>query len=270
MNRRPFLRGVATGGLALSAGCLDAIPLTGGRLETDAAFAGYRYEGTDLVVDLREDVDVERVVLLDSEADVEYDAIERPGETVRFQVVFPERLQTYLKNHPALRVRAETPDGDARLSVWEPVHGAVRTVEPLADGRARLEVENQGEAPLLVRFLAIYGDVPNPTVDPQADGIDRSDLPGSPGVVGIDGNRPLSPSRSDLVVAPDETEPYETTYAPFVDPESCGDAERQGMVAVVHGAGGSAAYGFRYRLTGDRTELEGLEATVCRDGDAGG
>lgn len=268
MNRRPFLHSLAVGGAVLSSGCVEALPFTTTRLESDEVFDGYRYEDHDLIVQLRDDVDITTVTLVDS-SDDDYDTVDHPIGSVRFPVVFPDRLETYLRNQP-LRVRAETSAGDARLSVWEPVHGAVRNVTPLADGRARLEIENQGGAPLLVRFLGIYGDVPNPTVDLQADDVDRSALPETAGIVGVDENQPLSPSRTDLVIAPGETEPFETTYAPFAFPDdsdaaACDSDERRGTVAVAHGAGGTAAYGFSYRLGDESAELEGRDATVCGD-----
>lgn len=151
------------------------------------------------------------------------------------------------------------------------VHPHVDAVEPLPDGRARLEIENQGDAPLLVRFVAVYGDVPNPTVDPQGHSFDRSSFDLDPGGVGVDENRPLSPSRTDLVVPPEGTRPFETTYAPFAFPDGaatadCDGTERTGSVAVVRGSGGSAAYVFSFRVEDDPTTLEdGLEAAVCPD-----
>ncbi|WP_235920868.1 hypothetical protein [Natronorubrum halalkaliphilum] len=139
------------------------------------------------------------------------------------------------------------------------------------DSRARLDIENQTSVPLLVQFVAIYGDVPNPCVDPQGDSFDRSASDLGPGVVGAGSNRPLSPSRTDLVVPAAETRAFETTYAPFAfpdgaDADACTDDDRRGTVAIVHGSGGSAAYGFTYQLEGEPTSIEadGLEATVCR------
>ncbi|WP_247000337.1 hypothetical protein [Halosolutus gelatinilyticus] len=165
-------------------------------------------------------------------------------------------------------MKAETPDGWARHWFLGLVHGYAQTVEPLPDGRARLEIENQAEAPLLVRFVAIYGDVPNPTIDPQGESFDRSSLGVDPGVVGVGANRPLSPSRTDLVIPPKKTRSFETTYAPFAfpdgaDADDCAGDERRGKVAIVHGSSGSAAYDFTYRLDGEPTALEGRTATVC-------
>ncbi|WP_238717390.1 hypothetical protein [Natronorubrum halophilum] len=272
MNRRPFLQALTTGGALLAAGCTESLPLTATQLETDDVFEEYWFEGTDLLVQLHDDVDVEQAILLDSSGDEEFDRVEGPVGTVRFPVVFPDRLETVLTNYLGLRVRAETPDGTARLSVSEPIHGATRAVEPLPDGRARFTLENQGDAPLLARFVAIYGDVPNPTVNPQADSFDPSTFNQGPGIIGIEENRPLSPSRTDLVVPAGETKPFETTYAPFAFPDGatptdCDGDERTGKTAVVHASGGSAAYGFTYRLEGESTELDGHEVGVCDGGD---
>ncbi|SDQ93388.1 hypothetical protein [Natronobacterium texcoconense] len=267
MNRRPFLQTIATGGALLSAGCVESIPFTTTRLESEDVFEEYWYEETELVVQFREDVDVERAVLTDLGTDEEYETTEQPGPTVRFPVVFPERRETYLSQ--SLRVTAETPDGEGRLGVGGPVHAYVDTLEPLPDGRARLEIESQTDAPLLVGFVGVYGDVPNPTADPQSDSFDPSTFEAEPGVVGVGANRPLSPSRTDLVVPPGETRAFETTYAPFAFSDStassaCDGEERRGKVAVVHGSGGSAAYDFTYRLEGESAALEdGLEASVC-------
>lgn len=274
MNRRPFLQTLATGGVLAAAGCVASFPFTASGPETADVFEDYWYEETDLVVRFRDDADVERATLFDSSADEGYETVKRPANPVRFPVVFPDRRETRVTHRPALRVRAETPDGRTRLSVWEPIHGAVRNVESLADGRARLEIENQTPAPLLVGFVAIYGDVPNPTIDPQADSVDRSSLDLGPGVVGAGENRPLSPSRSDLAVPPEETRSFETTYAPFAHPDGVGAAgctgdERTAKTALVYASGGSSAYGFTYRLTGEPIELEGRDAAVCREADSG-
>ncbi|PCR92605.1 hypothetical protein CP557_04300 [Natrinema ejinorense] len=269
MNRRPLLQALATGGALLSAGCTESLPLTGTRLETDDVFGEYWYEETDLLVQFRDDVDVEQAILVDSSTDEEFDRVEGPVGTVRFPVLFPNRLETALSSYPGLRVRAETPDGTAHLSVWEVIHGVTSAVEPLPDGRARFTLENQGDAPLLARFVAIYGDVPNPTVDPQADSFDPSTFDPGPGIIGIEENRPLSPSRTDLVVPPGETKPFETTYAPFafpdgVDAADCAGDERTGRIAVVPGSGGSMAYDFTYRLEGEPANVEG-RAAACPD-----
>ncbi|WP_226481868.1 hypothetical protein [Natrinema amylolyticum] len=268
MNRRPFLQTLATGGIVLSAGCVSSISFSNTGPDADDVFADYRYEGTELVVRFRDDRDVQRVVLFDGVADEEYETVERPSNPVRFPVVFPDRLETYVSQ--SLRVKAETPDGSAQQRIWGLAHAYVSTVEPLPDGRARLEIENQGDGPLLVRFVAIHGDVPNPTIDPQSDSFDQSSFELGSGVVGVDENRPLSPSRTDLVVQPGETKSFETTYAPFAfldetAADGCTGDEGTGRIAVVHGSGGSAAYDFAYRLEGSPTKLEGRAAAVCPD-----
>lgn len=266
MNRRPFLQALASGSTLLTAGCVESVVIGDDRLETSDVFEGYRYEGTELVVQFRDGVDVEKAVLLDSSTETEYDTVDHPPGSARFSVVFPDRLETYVSR--SLRVEVKTPDGWARESVWEPVHGAARNVEALWNGRARFDVENQGEAPLLVRFVGIYGDVPNPTIDPQSDSFDHSSFDLGPGIVGSGQNRPLSPSRADLVVPGGEAAQFETTYAPFVFPDGgaendCGGDERTGTIAIVHASGGSAAYGFAFRLDGEPTAIEGRAAEVC-------
>lgn len=274
MNRRPLLRALATGGALLTAGCVESLPfITDPTTESDL-FESHRFEGPELVVTLRDDADVERVVLYDSATDEEYATVERPPGRARFRVVFPDRMETYVGG--SLHVRAETSDGRTNRRIPGMVHGYVDGVEVLDDGRARFAVANQGDAPLLVRFVGISGDVPNPAVDVQSDSFDPSSFDLGPGVVGVGPNRPLSPTRSDLVVSPGEVAPFETTYAPFAFPEGteaadCGGDERNGDIAVLHASGGSASYTFRYRLDGDPVSVEGKSAAVCRgasDGDA--
>ncbi|ELY75514.1 twin-arginine translocation signal domain-containing protein [Natrinema gari] len=266
MNRRRFLQALATGGGVTAAGCV-ALPFSNDGPPTADVFEDYWYDGTDLVVRFRDGADVRRAVLHNPAADEEYETVTRPGSRVRFPVVFPDRLETYVSR--SLRVTAETPDGSTQQRIWGAVHAYVSTVDPLPDGRARLEIENQGDGPLLVRFVAIHGDVPNPTVDPQADSFDPSTFDLGPGVIGIEENRPLSPSRTDLVVPPGETKPFETTYVPFafpdgVDAADCAGDERTGRIAVVPGSGGSMAYDFTYRLEGEPANLEG-RAAACSD-----
>lgn len=268
MNRRPFLQTLAAGGAILTAGCVDSLPLTTARLDSDAVFASSRFDGGDLVVEFQDDVTVREVVLFEPSTEGEYERIEDPDRTVRFQVVFPERLETLLST--SLRVQAETADGVATLRVGALVHAHVADVEPLPDGRARLDIENQADGPLLVRFVAIYGNVPNPTIDPQGDSFDRASFDRGPGVVGVGTNQRLSPSRRDLIVPSGETKSFETTYAPFAFPDGadaadCDGGERTGRVAVVHGSGGSAAYDFTYRLEGEASALETQDAAVCTD-----
>lgn len=267
MNRRPFLRALVTGSTLLTAGCTESLPFaTEGPSEADV-FDAHRFEETDLVVEFRDDVEVEKAVLYNSATDEEYETVERPGRAVRFPVVFPDRLETYVGR--SLHVRVETPAGSTNRWIPEIVHGYVRNVELLDDGRARFEIQNQGEAPLLVRFVGVYRDVPNPTVDPQAESFDRSSFDLGPGVVGVGRNRTLSPARTDLVVSPGETVPFETTYAPFAflggtDAADCDGGERTAEIAVVHASGGSASYTFTYRLDGEPTHVEGHAAAVCR------
>lgn len=270
MNRRRFLGALGAGWSLLTAGCAESLPTTADPPDASEVFAGHRFEGPELVVDFREGVDVQRAVLFDGDTDEVYETVERPPGTARFRVVFPDRLETAVGG--SLRVKAETPDGWARR--WTPgtVHAYVNGVEVLPDGRARFAVENQGEAPLLVRFVGIHGDVPNPTVDPQGESFDRASLGLDPGVVGVGSNRPLSPSGTDLVVPAGETAPFETTYAPFAFPDGtagndCDGSERTGEVTVVHASGGSAAYTFDYRLDGEPTGLDGRSAAVCGGGD---
>lgn len=266
MNRRPLLCALASGGSLLTAGCVGSVPLSAGAPDATDVFDDYRFDGTELRVEFSADAAVEKAVLFDSSTGTEYETIDHPSGIAAFPVIFPNRLESRLSR--SLRVKARTPDGWARTSVWEPVHGATRDVTILPDGRARFGVENQGAAPLLVRFVGIYGNVPNPTVDPQSDSFDRSSFDLGPGVVGSGENRPLSPSRTDLVVPPGETAQFETTYAPFAFPheadvDDCNGTERTGTIAVVHASGGSAAYSFSYRLAGEPTDLQGRTATVC-------
>lgn len=269
MSRRRFLRTFAGGGVLLTAGCVESLRFGTEQVDPSAVFAGHRFEGTDLVVEFRDGTDVERIALVNSSTDETYDVVEHPRGAARFPVVFPGQLKTYVAQ--SLHVRVETPDGSVRRWIPETVHAYVDGVEVLGDGRARFDVMNQGEAPLLVRFVGVHGDVPNPTVDPQAESFDRSSFELGPGVVGVGSNRPLSPTRTDLVVPAGETAPFETTYAPFAFPNGadsadCDGSERIAEITVVHASGGSAAYTFSYRLDGEPTPVEGHDATVCGRG----
>lgn len=273
MNRRSLLASVAGGGVLSTAGCAESLPFGSDDLDAADVFEGYRYEGTDLVVTFREDVDVGTAVLYDPSREAEYETIDRPAGTVRFQVIFPNRLATYVSR--SLRVRVESADGEARQSVGGVVHGVTREVTPLEDGRGRLTVENQGDVPLLVHLVAIHGDVPNPTIDPQAESVDRSSFDLGPGVIGSGPNRPLTTTRTDLVVSGGETKPFETTYAPFAFPNRAGSAvcdgdERNATATVVHASGGSTAFSFSYRLEGAPAPVDGTQATVCRNAAADG
>jgi len=268
MNRRPFLHALATGGAVLTAGCVESLPFVTDPLAESDVFESHRFEGPELVVAFRDDADVERAVIYNSATDEEYATVERPPGRAGFRVVFPDRMETYVGQ--SLHVRAETSDGPTNRWIPEMVHGHVDGVEVLPDGRARFEIENQGDAPLLVRFVGISGDVPNPTLDVQSDSFDGATFDLGPGVVGVGPNRPLSPSRSDLVVSPSEEARFETTYAPFAFPDGtdaadCGGDERRGDIAILHASGLSALYSFQYRLDGDPVSVEGTSAAVCRD-----
>ncbi len=253
MKRRRILATLGTAAVGSLAGCAGSLPFGSDPPEAAAVVEGFRFEGTEVVVRFGEAFEIERATIYDSDSDTRYASVERPGRDCRFRVLFPERLETYATR--SLHVEVETTDGTVTEWLWEgPAHGHVSTVHVGPEGQARFEVTNQGETPLLVRFVAITGDVPEPTVDPQGDSFDRSALGFGPGVVGTGPNRPRSPDRSDLVVSSGETAPFETTYAPFAVPEDGGDewrgTDRTGHVTVVHGSGGSARYDFTYRLDG--------------------
>lgn len=266
MNRRPFLHSLVAGGTLLTAGCVESLPFTANQPAASDVFEGYRFDGTDLVVTFRDGADVQTVVLYNSSTDEDYEMIEQLSGTIRFPVVFPDRLETYVAQ--SLHVKAETADGWVHQWVPEIVHAHTDGIEVLPDGRVRLEIENQGDAPLLVRFVGIYGDVSNPTVDPQSESFDRSSLPFDPGVIGSGSNWPLSSSRTDLVIAPGETAPFETTYAPFAFPTGadgadCDGKKRTAEVGIVHASGGSASYTVSFRLIGDPTTDVGGKIAVC-------
>ena len=271
MRRRRYLAGIGSLATVSVVGCITSI-LPDRRTQRPASevFAGFRYDRTELVVELREQADIQSLALVDPSKDDPYEVLDRPSYSVRFRVVFPDRLATYVTARPGLRVRAETADGVARQIVWEPVHGVASLTAILPDGRVRFEIENQGKASLLARFVGIYGDVPNPTVNLQADGFERRSLGRGPGIVGIGENRPLTPSRTDLVVPGGESNRFETTYAPFAIPnargsESCDGEPRTAQIGVVQASGQITAYDFTYQLDGDRHSLEGPSATVCED-----
>ncbi|MFC6993538.1 hypothetical protein ACFQH3_18545 [Haladaptatus sp. GCM10025707] len=266
MKRRPLLHSLAAGSALLSAGCVDSVPFVTGPPKSDDVFSSYRFEGADLVVEFREDVIVEEVVFYDEDTDEEHETVSHPGETARFRVIFPETFETRLTGMP--HVKAKTADGWTSEWAFGSVHAWTNHVEALPDGRARFDIQNQGDSPLLIRFVAISGDVPNPTVDPQSESFDRSSLGFDPGVIGVGANQPLTPDRPDLIVPGGETRAFETTYAPFAFPDgapanACDGAERTGKVTVVHGRGGSAAYSFDYRLTGAQSSVNGGGAVAC-------
>ncbi len=269
MNRRRYLAGCGSLTSAAVAGCISNLPYSSSKqVPSSDVFARHWYDPTELVVEFQDDVDVKRANLVEPAADLEYESVDRPGGSLRFRVVFPNRLKTYLGARPGLRVTAQTDDGIARQSVWEPIHGVARAVEALPDGRARFDLENQGEAPLLVRFVGIYGDVPNPTIDPTTDSFDLTTFDLGPGVIGIGANRPLTPSRTDLVIPAGVKKSFETTYAPFSFPSTaptrtCDGEDRTGMISIVPASGGSTAYQFTYQLDGEMSPLDGHPATVC-------
>jgi hypothetical protein len=248
MQRRALLHALAAGGVALGAGC-STLGVGDQSPAFDDVVAAYRYEGPELVVEFADDAAVTRASIYDGDTDDEYAAVENPPRTARFRVVAPARLETYATN--SLHLAAETDGGTVRERVGPAtVHARARNVRPGPDGRALFDLENQTEAPLVVRFVAVHGDVPNPTVDPGADAFERADLGFGPGVLGTGENRPRTPDRTDLVVGPGETVPFETTYAPFASPEDAPaeGGERTGAITVVHAGGGSARYDFEYSL----------------------
>src|SRR6056297_1621363 len=175
MKRRPFLHAIPVSGAGLLAGCTEQVLQTESSIESNEVFAGRWFDDTDLVVEFRDAVDVETVSLRNWRTDETYETIDQPGETARFRVVFPERLETYIGD--AFQIDAKTSEGRADQHVRGFVHAYATAVEPLSDGRARVDLENQANAPLLVRFVGITGDVPNPTIDPLSDSVDQSSIP---------------------------------------------------------------------------------------------
>lgn len=242
MNRRQYLSALA-GSTVLLAGCLDSFGDTD--RNEDEVFAGYRYSEHDLIVEFHDDVEVETARLL-GDRSTEKKRVERPIGTVRFPVVFPQRLDTHLPSRPPIRVEAETEGGTARTSVWEPIHGAVRNLEPGPDGKAHFHIKNEGTAPLLVRFVSVHGDVSEPATDPTSDEFDLNSFRGGPGVVGTGENSVQYPERPDLVVPGGSELPFETTYRPFTDNEESAGEERSGTVSLVQSSGAINSYGFSY------------------------
>jgi hypothetical protein len=163
------------------------------------------------------------------------------------------RLKTYATK--SLHLDVETARGTVTEWIWKgPEHGHTDAFEVGSDGRAQFDITNQGETPLLVWFVAIHGDVPNPTINPQHESFNPATLGFGPGVLGTGSNRPQSPTRSDLVISSGETAPFATTYAPFAVPDDrsneWGEKERTGKITIISGPGGSMQYDFRYRLAG--------------------
>lgn len=253
MKRRQVLATLSTAAFGSVSGCAELLPSGNDSPDVEAVVEGYYYEGTELVVQLGEEFDISQASIYDSSGETQYASIEQPASNCRFQVVFPDRLETYATR--SLHLDVETTSGTVTEWLWKgPAHGFTPAVDVGPDGQAQFDITNQGETPLLVRFVAISGDVPSPTVDPQQESFDRSVLGFGPGVVGTGSNRPLSPNRSDLVIPPGETAPFETTYTPFAVPEDSNaewaGTDRTGEITIVQGSGGSTKYDFTYRLGG--------------------
>ncbi|MFC4405121.1 hypothetical protein [Haloarchaeobius iranensis] len=247
MERREALRSLAGAGVLAASGCLGIVGLGSEPPAAGDVFEADRYEGRDLVVELADDVPVQESTLYDSATGTEHETVDRPGKRVRFPVVFPDRLESYVDR--GLSVKAKVSGGWVRRWVWRPVHGSVESLEVLADGRAKLDIESQAEAPLLVRYVGFTGAVATPTADAREGSFDATQLDAGPGVVGVDEDRPPSPRRSDLVVPGGETKTFETLYAPFAPDAARGErtsggGDRTVWVSLVHGSGGVTSYSF--------------------------
>ena len=253
MNRRRVLATLGTATFGSVAGCAESLPFGDDPPDAESVVKNYQYEETELVVQLSEEFDIKQASIYDSSSDTQYASIDHPRSNCRFQVVFPDRLETYASK--SLHLEVKTARGTVTEWIWKgPAHGQTSAVDVGPEGQARFDITNQGEKPLLVRFVAISGDVPNPTGDPQHVSFDLSALGFGPGVLGTGSNRPQSPNRSDLVISPGETAPFETTYAPFAVPEDSttewGGTDRTAEITIVQGSGGSTKYDFIYRLDG--------------------
>ncbi len=242
MRRRQYL-GTLAGSTLLVAGCLGNF--ADEDRDENEVFADYWYETDELVVEFRDGVDVETARLLSDESQ-EHERVEGPVGTARFPVVFPNRLDTHLTSRSPLRVEAQTANGTARMSVWEQIHGVVRDLEPDLEGRAQLRIENQGTAPLLIRFVSVHGDVPEPAADPTNETVELDSHHTGPGVVGTGENHAQQPERSDLVVPGEAERSFETSYRPFGDDGAVTDEERSGTVSLVQASGGINSYSFSY------------------------
>ena len=242
MNRRQYLS-TLTGSTILVTGCLDNFSET--NRDEDEVFAGYRYSEHDLVVEFQEGIEVETARLLDRESQ-EKERVEAPAGTARFPILFPGRLDTHLTTRPSLRVEAETADGTARTSVWDPIHGVFRDVEPGREGRARFRIGNQGTAPLVVRFVSVHGNVPEPAPDPTSEAFELDQFQSGPGVFGVGENPVRYPERPDLVVPGGAELPFETTYRPFADDDRSAGEDRSGTVSLVQASGRTNLYSFSY------------------------
>jgi hypothetical protein len=253
MNRRQVLATLSTAAFGTVSGCAESLSFGNHPPDADSVVESYHYEGAELVIQLSEEFDITQASIYDSSSDIQYASKEHPASTCRFQVVFPGRLETYATR--SLHLEVETTNGTVTEWIWEgPAHSHTSGVSVGPEGQAQFEITNQGETPLLIRFVAISGDVPNPTVDPHQDSFDISALGFGPGVVGTGANRPQSPGRSDLAIPIGETAPFETTYAPFVVPEDSNaewaGTDRTGEITIVLGSGISTKYDFTYRLDG--------------------
>ncbi|ERG88331.1 MAG: hypothetical protein J07HX5_00475 [halophilic archaeon J07HX5] len=135
------------------------------------------------------------------------------------------------------------------------------------DGRASFEVHNLGTASLLIRFVGIYGDVPNPTVDIQSDSFDIDSFEQGPSVVGSGRRQESNSQREYLVVGPDEATRLETTYRPFVfssdkSETACDGSEHTGEIGFVQSPGplkssrGTISYAFTYSLSGGPVRVD--------------
>ncbi|WP_435345052.1 hypothetical protein [Haloarchaeobius sp. HRN-SO-5] len=251
MKRRRVLATLSAAASGSVAGCSASLPSGTDPPDAASVVESYHYEETELVVQFSEEFAIKQASLYDSSSGTQYASIEHPSSNCRFQVVIPDRLETYATE--SLHLEVKTATGTVTEWIWEgPTHGHTSAVDVGPEGQAQFDITNQGETPLLVRFVAITGDVPNPTVDPQHESFDRSALGFGPGVLGTGSNRPQSPNRSDLVISPGETAPFETTYAPFAVPEDSNaawdGADRTGEITIVEGSGSSAKYDFTYRL----------------------
>lgn len=143
-------------------------------------------------------------------------------------------------------MEARTANGPARTSVWEQIHGVVRDVVPDSEGRARFRIENQGTAPLLVRFVSVYGDVPEPAADPTSEAVELDALQADPGVVAISEGHAQQPDRSELVIPGETDRSFKTTDRPFGDDGAATDEDRSGTVSLVQASGGINSYSFSY------------------------
>jgi hypothetical protein len=262
MKRRQALATLSTVAAGATAGCAGSLPFGNDPPDAASVIKGHHYEETELVVQLSQEFDIEEASIYDSTSDTRYASIERPSSECRFQVVFPDRLETYATK--SLHLDVQTASGTVTEWVWTgPAHGHTTAVEVGPEGQAQFEITNQGDTPLLIRFVAISGDVPNPTVDPQDESFDRSALGFGPGVLGTGSNRPQSPDRLDLVISPGETAPFETTYTPFAVPEASptewDGTDRTGEITIVQASGASVKYDFTYNAWIQSTSVENLE-----------